>query len=80
MQRKLGHGGEKWLFFGGDGVIAENLRYEQRKAIKYSQLAANMVILGFEVQWNVKPQFDQFNPSGSASTCQGGQSGALRRA
>ena len=40
----------KWLFFGGDGVIAENLRYEQRKVIKYSQLAANMVIL-HNVQW-----------------------------
>ena len=40
----------KWLFFGGDGVIAENLRSEQRKVIKYSQLAANMVIL-HNVQW-----------------------------
>lgn len=40
----------KWLFFGGDGVIAENLRHEQRKVIKYSQLVANMVIL-HNVQW-----------------------------
>jgi hypothetical protein len=23
---------------GGDGVIAENVRYEQRKVIKYNQL------------------------------------------
>lgn len=35
----------KWLFFGGEGIIAENLRHEQRKVIKYSQLVANMVIL-----------------------------------
>jgi TnpA family transposase len=35
----------KWLFFGGDGVIAENVRHEQRKIVKYNQLVANMVIL-----------------------------------
>jgi len=35
----------KWLFFGGDGIIAENVRHEQRKVIKYNQLVANMVIL-----------------------------------
>lgn len=35
----------KWLFFGGQGVIAENIRHEQRKVIKYNQLVANMVIL-----------------------------------
>lgn len=35
----------KWLFFGGDGIIAENIRHEQRKVIKYNQLVANMVIL-----------------------------------
>ncbi|GAA6170301.1 Tn3 family transposase [Sessilibacter corallicola] len=35
----------KWLFFGGEGIIAENVRHEQRKIIKYNQLAANMVIL-----------------------------------
>lgn len=40
----------KWLFFGGEGIIAENLRHEQRKVIKYSQLVANMVIL-HNVQW-----------------------------
>lgn len=40
----------KWLFFGGEGVIAENVRHEQRKVIKYSQLVANMVIL-HNVQW-----------------------------
>ncbi|OUL86127.1 Tn3 family transposase [Paraburkholderia hospita] len=39
----------KWLMFGGD-VIAENLRHEQRKVIKYNQLVANMVIL-YNVQW-----------------------------
>ena len=35
----------KWSFFGGDGVIAENIRHEQRKVIKYNHLVANMVIL-----------------------------------
>lgn len=35
----------KWLFFGGDGIIAENIRHEQKKIIKYNHLVANMVIL-----------------------------------
>ena len=35
----------KWLFFGGEGVIAENIRHEQRKVIKYNHLVANLVIL-----------------------------------
>jgi len=35
----------KWLFFGGEGIIAENVRHEQRKIVKYNQLVANMVIL-----------------------------------
>jgi len=39
-----------WLMFGGEGVIAENVRHEQRKVIKYNHLAANMVIL-YNVQW-----------------------------
>ncbi|SUW56398.1 Transposase and inactivated derivatives, TnpA family [Burkholderia oklahomensis] len=39
----------KWLMFGGD-IIAENLRHEQRKVIKYNQLVANRVIL-YNVQW-----------------------------
>lgn len=35
----------KWLFFGGEGIIAENVRHEQRKIVKYNHLVANMVIL-----------------------------------
>jgi len=35
----------KWLFFGGDGIISENIRHEQRKIVKYNHLVANMVIL-----------------------------------
>lgn len=31
----------KWLFFGGDGIIAENIRHEQHKVVKYNQLVAN---------------------------------------
>ena len=33
-----------WLRFGGGGVITDNLRRNQRKIIKFSQLLANMVI------------------------------------
>lgn len=39
------NGFAKKLFFGGEGEIAENLRHEQRKVIKYNHLLANMVIL-----------------------------------
>lgn len=35
----------KFLFFGGDGVIAENDPEEQEKRIKYTDLVANAVIL-----------------------------------
>ena len=35
----------KALFFGGEGIIAENIRHEQRKVVKYNHLVANMVIL-----------------------------------
>ena len=35
----------QWLFFGNDSIIAENVRHEQRKIIKYNQLVANLVIL-----------------------------------
>src|ERR1700677_2486966 len=34
----------KWAFFGGEGIIAENSRDEQRKAIKYNHLVANCLI------------------------------------
>lgn len=33
-----------FLFFGGKGIIAENVRDEQRKVIKYNHLVANLVI------------------------------------
>lgn len=35
----------KWLFFGGEGVIAQNVRHEQNKIVKYNHLVANMVVL-----------------------------------
>lgn len=35
----------KWLFFGNQGIIAENIRHEQTKVIKYNQLVANLAIL-----------------------------------
>ena len=34
----------QWLSFGGDHVIAENVRDEQRKFIKYNHLVANLLI------------------------------------
>ena len=34
-----------WSFFGGGGVIAENLRHEQQKLVKYNHLVNNMIVL-----------------------------------
>jgi Tn3 transposase DDE domain len=34
----------QWVSFGGNGVIAENVRDEQRKVIKYNHLVANLLI------------------------------------
>ena len=34
-----------WAFFGGEGIIAENVLHEQRKIVRYNQLVANLVIL-----------------------------------
>lgn len=39
------HQYKRWLFFGGERIIAENIRYEQQKVVKYNQLVATMVIL-----------------------------------
>ena len=33
----------QWVSFGGDGIIAENVRDEQRKFIKYNHLVANLL-------------------------------------
>ena len=33
----------QWISFGGDNVIAENIRDEQRKFIKYNHLVANVL-------------------------------------
>ena len=35
----------KWIAFGHQGTITENLRHEQRKVIKYNHLVANLLIL-----------------------------------
>ena len=34
----------QWAFFGGEGIITENSRDEQRKAIKYNHLVANCLV------------------------------------
>lgn len=38
------NGFTKWLFFGGNGIIAENNRERQRKMVKYNHLVANCLI------------------------------------
>lgn len=38
------NGFSKWLFFGGEGIIADNDPEEQEKVIKYNDLVANSVI------------------------------------
>ena len=38
------HRSLQWVFFGGEGIIAENSRDEQRKAIKYNYLVANCLM------------------------------------
>jgi TnpA family transposase len=35
----------KWVFFGGEGIIAENVLHEQQKIVGYNHLVANLVIL-----------------------------------
>jgi len=47
------NGFAKWLFFGGEGIIAENIRHEQRKIVKYNHLVSNMVILHNVVQMSL---------------------------
>jgi hypothetical protein len=35
----------QWPMFGGEGVIAENVRHAQRKVIKYSRFVANRLVM-----------------------------------
>ena len=35
----------RWSFFANEGIIAENVRHEQVKVVKYSHLVANMIAL-----------------------------------
>ncbi len=42
------NGFSKWLFVGGDGIIAENDPEEQEKRIKYNGLLAGALVM-----WNV---------------------------
>jgi hypothetical protein len=41
---ELFNGFLRWVFFGGEGIITESRRDEQRKIIKYNHLVANLVI------------------------------------
>jgi TnpA family transposase len=38
----------QWVAFGGEGVIRQNNREEQRKTIRYNHLVANLVV--FHIQ------------------------------
>ncbi|MDQ0272354.1 hypothetical protein J2S17_004246 [Cytobacillus purgationiresistens] len=38
------NGFTKWLFFGGEGIIAENDRDKQRKMVKFNHLVSNCLI------------------------------------
>jgi Tn3 transposase DDE domain-containing protein len=35
----------QWVAFGGEGVIRQNNREEQRKIIRYNHLVANLIVL-----------------------------------
>jgi hypothetical protein len=41
---ELFNGFLRWVCFGGEGILAEKRRDEQRKLIKYNHLGANLVI------------------------------------
>ena len=43
----------QWVSFGGDSVIAENTRDEQRKFIKYNHLVANHLVANHLVFHNI---------------------------
>jgi len=36
-----------WISFGGGGVIADNMRFSQRKIIKFSHLLANILYISY---------------------------------
>ncbi|CAA7390244.1 Tn3 family transposase [Chryseobacterium fistulae] len=48
----------QWVMFGNNGLIAENIRHEQQKVIKYNHLVANMIIL-YITMTNVIREFTQ---------------------
>jgi TnpA family transposase len=52
----------QWISFGGDNVIAENIRDEQRKFIKYNHLVAN--ILAFHNIVSMTKAIDQLKAQG----------------
>ena len=39
------HNFAKWAFLGGEGIMAENVRHEQREIVKYNHPVANIVAL-----------------------------------
>jgi TnpA family transposase len=53
----------KWVFFGGEKIIAENDREAQRKVIKYNQLVANCVV--FHNVCTLTRVLDQMTKEGS---------------
>lgn len=58
----------KWLFFGNQGIIAENVRHEQRKVVKYNQLVANLGILhGADPAPRLRPRRGRTESAGPAA-------------
>ena len=54
----------QWVFFGGGGIIAEGVRDEQRKIIKYNHLIANLLI--FHTVVGMTQVLDQAGKEGCA--------------
>ncbi len=58
----------QWISFGGDSVIAENTRDEQRKFIKYNHLVANLLV--FHNIVTLSRAFDRLQADGLKASAQ----------
>ena len=56
----------QWVSFGGDSVIAENTRDEQRKFVKYNHLVANLLVFHNIVTLSNRLQSDDLKASDQA--------------
>jgi len=58
----------QWISFGGDSVIAENTRDEQRKFVKYNHLVANLLV--FHNIVTLSRAFDRLQADGLKASAQ----------